>query len=724
MGFNFVVRESKAKDEQVLSKLRGSKQNAGYSQIANAISLAKTKLAGHKDDYELLSDKSEIELYFSYIEEAGIAAIDTETDSLDPITTTLAGVCLYTPGRKACYIPLNHISHITKEKLSNQADSEFVADLLRKTKVKWVYHNAKFDYRVIKNQLGVNMDIYWDTQIGASLLNENESHRLKDLYFEYINQDDGEILTFDKLFSGVSFTEVPPSVGYLYAAGDAVKTFELYEFQKKYLNDSGKLKDVYKLFRDTEMPLIKVLADMEDTGINFDTEYCNSLLAKYEVKQQEALDNLNAEASKYTSEEINWKSPLQLAKLFYDVMKVKPVDRDKPRGTGDDILEKMDNPVSNALREYRAVSKLIDAFLVALPQQINKATGKIHCSLHQYGAKTGRMSCSQPNLQQIPSHNKEIRKMFKASDGYVMLSADYSKQEPISLACASQDKEFIKTFLEGKDIYAQIASKAFNKPYEQCLEFNPDGSTNPAGKERRSQAKAILLGIMYGRGAGSIADQIHKSKKDAQKIIDDFYKGFKGVKKFTDETQAKAKRLGYVETIFGRKRRLPDMQLEPYEFEYLGDAGFDPITFEQIGVLTNAEKQKWIDRLDSAYGSQKEAIKRDALAMDIRITDNGGKIADAERQCLNSVIQGTAADITKRAMVLMHNDPQLTEWGFRMLVPVHDEIIAECPEENAGKVVARVAELMAEAPKERMEIPMKVDTEVTRVWYGEQYSFN
>lgn len=712
-------RFSKQKDDKAVNSLTKPKKNG----ILDAIETAKIKLLKHKDEYELITEADQLAEYVDIIINNGEGAIDTETSSLDPITTTLAGVCLYTPTRKACYIPANHVSHITGERLKNQLDNETIAKILSPTnKVRWVYHNAKFDIRVNRNQMGIYLPCFWDTQVAASLLNENESHRLKDLYLKYIDDvDDGESLTFDTLFHGIEFTKVPPSIGYLYAAGDAVKTYELYQFQRQYLKPDGKLDRVYKLFRETEMPMVDVLADMEDTGICIDLDKADELLKDYTERQRVAEEKLNAEVSKYTDKPINYKSSVQLSELFYDIIGVGVVDEDTPRGTGDKILEKMNHPVADALREYRKLTKLIDAFLSNARDLVNSKTGRVHPSYHQFGAATGRMSCSEPNLMQVPSHNKDIRKMYKATDGYVLISADYSKQEPISLASISGDKAFIDTFNKGLDIYAMIASKAYNKPYEDCLEFNPDGTTNPQGKERRSSAKTLLLGIMYGMGTAKVAESINKTKKEAKELVDGFYSAFKGVKAITEATHDKASRLGYVETAFGRKRRLPDMLLDDYEFEYTGSDSFDPITMQYKKGLSSRDEAFLRKRFAECKGNaQVAALKRECEAKNIRVKDNTGFKADAERQSFNSVIQGTAADITKRAMVLMHKDAQLKEWGFRMLVPIHDEILCECKEEFKKEVAERVGYLMCEAPKPIIsEVTMKTDIEVTKVWYGE-----
>lgn len=482
-----------------------------YQTISSIVAIVNTKLGKYADKYELLRDEEAVRDYFQAIREYKTAAIDTETDGLDPITCNLAGVCLYVPGRKPAYIPMHHVSYVTGTPSANQVADECIAKELQAcqdAEVKWVYHNAKFDIRVIKNALGVRLTAWWDTQLAASCLNENESHRLKDLHLKYCDSQDDESLTFDKLFDEVPFTYVPITSGYLYAAGDPLKTWELMEFQQKFLNPD-KLPGPYNVFRNIEMPVVDVVADMEDRGVCLDLEFADELSKKYneqlkerEAKVYEVLDMYKEEIEEFRntnpntmlSNPIGIGSPKQLAIVFYDILKLKSPDKDKPRGTGEEIIQQLDTPLSKALLDYRETQKLLSTYVDKLPQVVNPKTGRVHCSFHQYGAATGRFSSSSPNLQNIPSHNKEIRKMFRASPGYVLISSDFSQQEPRTLAHMSGDEHLIQAYIDGKDIYAWIAEKIYKVPYEECKEFRPDGSKNPEGKKRRDSVKSIILG--------------------------------------------------------------------------------------------------------------------------------------------------------------------------------------------------------------------------------------
>lgn len=313
--------------------------------------------------------------------------------------------------------------------------------------------------------------------------------------------------------------------------------------------------------------------------------------------------------------------------------------------------------------------------------------------------------------------------MFKAQEGYVLIGGDYSQQEPMVTAHLSKDRKMKEAFMNGKDIYATIASLAFHKPYEECKEFRPDGTVNPAGKERRKQAKSIVLGILYGRQIPSIAEQLGVSTKEAQGIYDAVLKAFPELAQFIKDSQTMARTEGYVTTAWGRRRHLKDMQLEPYEFSYNGKVtNFDPLAFgsEISTEVPQKIKDNYIKQLDKAFGwKKKNDIIQSALAQGIKIKDNGGFIAQAERQCVNARVQGSAADMAKLAMISINNDERMKELDFHLLICVHDEVIGECPKENAKEVKERLSYLMRMAPSHLIELPFKCDCEVSYNWYGE-----
>lgn len=278
-------------------------------------------------------------------------------------------------------------------------------------------------------------------------------------------------------------------------------------------------------------------------------------------------------------------------------------------------------------------------------------------------------------------------------------------------------------FIHGKDIYSTIASMSFNKSYEDCLEFRPDGTTNSAGKERRTQAKSIVLGILYGRTIPSIAEQLGCSTKEAQAIYDKVLDSFTGLANFIKQSETQARENGYVETAWGRRRHIPDMQLPKYEFSYVSNKGhYDPLAFDTTSVEVEPKLvEKYTRAMDKArYAKDKSNVMYEARQEGIKIKDNTFKIAEAERQCVNSRVQGSAADMVKLSMATINNDKRMKELDFHLLIQVHDEVIGECPRENAKEVAERLSYLMRTAPTELIDLPFRCDCSVTTNWYGEE----
>lgn len=729
------------------AKRKSSSNIAG--QIQSMIAMAETKLSKYKDQYIIIRELQELENYINAIIENGIGTLDTETTGLDTMEVDIAGLCLYTVGQKPCYIPINHESYITGIRTANQLTEEQVAKQLQRcvdNNVDWIMHNAKYDIRICRHTLGVYLKCYWDTMIAAYCIDENEPHGLKEQHLKYCKTQDTEALKIDNLFNGLTFTKIPITTAYLYAAGDAIKTYDLYQYQADVFTQKD-MEKVYTLFRNIEMPIIDVVANMEDRGVTLDKDYANKLIEKYHKIQEEKLIKIDGALAMYQdkideykmshlghklSEPLNVKSPAQLAILFYDILKLQSPSKKSPRGTGEDILVEFakgkEKNLCEAILELRGVEKLLSTYIDKMPEIVKK-DGRIHCQYNQYGAKTGRFSSNEPNMQNIPSHNKDIRQMFKAQDGYVLIGADYSQQEPMVTAHLSNDKKMIQAFTDGKDIYATIAALSFHKPYDECKEFRPDGTTNPAGKERRSQAKSIVLGILYGRQIPSIAKQLNVSVKEAQGIYNAVLKAFPELADFIKQSQKDAKEKGYVDTAWGRRRHLTDMQLEKYEFELKDGVpvDFDPLAFEQEVSTEVPEKtrKEFIKRLDGAYGfARKKAILEEASQRGIKIKDNGGFIAQAERQCVNARVQGSAADMTKLSMILIDTDERMKELDFHLILQVHDEVIGECPKENAKECAERLSYLMRTAPSNLIKLPLKCDTEITNNWYGKEVDYN
>jgi len=318
----------------------------------------------------------------------------------------------------------------------------------------------------------------------------------------------------------------------------------------------------------------------------------------------------------------------------------------------------------------------------------------------------------------------------------VLMSSDYSQQEPKLLTQLCGDPNMLESYRQGKDLYSQIAAIAFHKKYEECLEHFPngtpikqqgeywywstedacdklaDGETNHDGKELRSQAKKILLGIMYGRGERSIAEQLGCDVDEAKKIKEDVYTGFPAIKDFEDASLKMAHEKGYVTTLWGRKRRLPEINLPQYEF-YKGDVKItnqnDAITLSNLSSIMNSAK---------TFYARNAAIKQ-IESMGYSVIDNGGKIANATRQVINSRVQGSAADMSKKAMVAVNTDDRLRSLGGKVIIPVHDELILQAPLRYSREVATRFANDMSHAADDKLTIPISCDVEISYEWYGQ-----
>ena len=473
-------------------------------------------LGNFKNNTLIIRDKQVLIDYINTSIKNGVIAIDTETNnSLDPLTCKLMGACLYTPNLTPAYIPINHTDFYTGELQANQlteVDIKEQFDRLKDNGVKTIFHNAKFDYQVIKCTCNCKLDIYWDTLIGAHLINENGKHGLKELYVELIDKSQ-EKYSIEKLFGSVPYTYLPPELFGIYSAADPYETYKLYEWQRDYFNLKEN-KGVYRVFNEVEMPLVEVTAEMELTGITFDFDYAERLRQKYVPKRDnlekllyEQLDSYKDQINKWRESDdaqqivgkktkseqlddpIKVTSPTQLAIFIYDVLKTPPVDNKQPRGTGEDILKKLKDKYDfcKTILDYRELNKLIDTYIEKLPKEVG-VDGRIHCSFNQVGTDTGRYSSSEPNLQNIPSGNHEIRLLFKAAEGKMIIGCDYSAQEPRLTAFYAKDDKMKQAYEDKKDLYAVIAQSMFENNYEDNLEFYPDGT------EVISDGKRIISG--------------------------------------------------------------------------------------------------------------------------------------------------------------------------------------------------------------------------------------
>lgn len=732
-------------------------------------------LGKYKDNTIVIKTKEDLHNYITQAIENDIISIDTETNnSLDPITCKLMGACIYTPGEKNVYIPINHVDLTTKERLDWQlTEHDIHEEFLRLVNTKIITHNGNFDYQVVKCTTDTQLSIYWDTYIGAKVLNENEI--FANLKQQYIDKIDPSIEKYDieHLFEELEYAIIDPELFALYAATDAYMTYKLFEWQKKQFEKPGHER-LYSLFLNVEMPVVPVVAEMELNGICIDEEYSKKLSKKYHDKLEALNKEIDIELAKYDDIIARWRttpeamfqpkkvnaktgkesyakskseqlstpvslsSPVQLAILIYDVLKTPVIDPKQPRGTGEDILGKLNIPLSKLILKQRGLNKLISTYIDKLPQCLNIKDHRIHGSYLQYGTQTGRFASKDPNLQNIPSHNYDIRMMFTAGttniDGKevpnVFCGSDYSQQEPRTLAVMAQDDAMMEAYRTGRDLYATIAQSVYHNNYEDNLETLPDGTYSAAGDKRRSSCKSILLGLLYGRGTASIAEELNCSVKEAEDITNKFFEAFPKIKKWISDTEVNAKKNGYVEDYWGRRRRLPDIQLPLYEVKFKdaklnkNSDDFNPL----LGSLGLIEKEK--SPLITKYETevykckgrkQVQTLQKQAERDGIVIKNNGAFISQAERQCVNARIQGGAASLTKLAMVEVHDDPFLREHHFKLVLQIHDELIGECPQCYADECANRLTTIMKEVAERELKLPFKCDPTVETHWYEFKY---
>lgn len=680
------------------------KRNKNNLENALAViqELVKSGRLHAEGEVETIRTPERLKEYMDHCKQSGEYVLDVETTGLDIYNDILVGICLYTPGETSAYVPFNH-TDLQNVRVADQMSEEQVRDImisyLQDQELRCINHNIKFDNKKLAwDWKQVIVNIYWDTQIAGNVLNENEPHKLKPMYNKYILHGKGSGEDYKDLFDGIPFNYVPIDIATVYGANDGFKTYALYKFQAQYLREDHPREDfrkMYYVFREVEMPLIPLCTDMEMRGVEIREDFAKELsedfnkeLVEVEAKcdayveqfKQYILDHNNLMRLTKGTCKINYSSPQQVAALFYDIFKLRSVSRKEPRGTGDKIIQKFlstakkkDTKKSREFAEFlenyqrfKEIKKLLGTYVDKIPQVKEPKINAVYTTYNQYGAKTGRFSSSDTvskiNLQNIPSKEKRIRKIFKARDGYKLVGGDFSQIEPRVLAFLSGDESMINAYKEGKDLYAIMGSQVYQLPYEDCREFYPDGTVNAEGKHRRTTMKSVLLGIMYERGATAIGEQFNKSAEWAQQLIDNFYKSFPKINQYRLKIENMAETYGYVTTITGRKRRLPDMQLE--------------------------------DKDDYRY-------------------------QEAHRQSLNSVIQGSSADIMKLSMIAIYNDPRYKALDCHMIITVHDELIMEVPEDHIKEGAELLVGTMKRVGHSLIDLPMSVDAEVNDYWYGE-----
>ena len=689
--------------------------------------------------------------------------LSEQSESIDRVKDTIVGASLYVPGQPECYIPMKHLVPIFDTPYKGQLSYEEVSSEFQRladNDVRLVFANADFDLSMIYKDLKVDFNdaCYYDVILAWRCLKENEKdNTLKGLYNKYCLKGAGDPMKFRDFFTPKLFPYCKPEVAGLYAANDAKITYELFQWQLPYVTkDNPKckrnhLEAIADLVWNVEMPLIKVCQIMHRTGIYLDKDISNVLVKRYNEEREHELEVLSHMVDDIISEsnyvpsfgtkkpfvsgsDFNPNSPVHVKYLLYTLMNIKT--EGNKTSTDKSVLRELNLPVTDQILKVRSLGVLISTFVDKMPKATTPDS-RIHAQFKQIGADTGRFSSAEPNMQNIPSHAIDIRHMFRATPGYVMLSSDYSQQEPKITAFVSKDPSMIEAFQTGKDIYATIASLAFNLPYEKCLEFHPETHEyQEDGKARRGEAKTIVLGITYGRSVVTIAEQLFGKNENmtqeekvagAQKVYDSVLNAFPKLRTLMVQAQNTAKKRGYVETILGRRRHIPDMQLP--EFEFVAMKGYVNPDIDPLDVNTLKDKNAIPDRIVSQLEQEFKSYKyfgqiarrtRELYDQGIKVINNRPKINDASRKCVNSIIQGSAADMTKLAILMLESNEEWKKLGGRLLVPVHDELICEVPMDKWKEGGELLSSIMSQAG-DFLPFPINCDVETSLRWYGLSY---
>ncbi|MDX1672913.1 MAG: DNA polymerase I, partial [Balneolaceae bacterium] len=589
--------------------------------------------------YELVKTSKQLEELVELFGEGDHICFDTETDGVDPVTAGLVGISLSSTAGVAYYIPVNLDEGMEKEEVIEILKPLFTDQSLLK-----IAHHYKFDYMILKRAgLGLEGDAF-DTMVAGYLIDANQKLKMDDLARKYLKYD--PIPIQDLIGRGrkqKSMDELPPEKVTVYACEDADITLRLYEV----LSDRLEEDELDEIAEQIEFPLMDVLAEMELHGIRVDEEMLN----EFSGILTEDLKKLEQEIYELAGVEFNINSPQQLGEVMFDKMGL-PAGKKTKTGqysTAESVLTDLaaDYEMPNLILEYRALSKLKSTYVDALPKLINEETGRIHTSFNQSVAATGRLSSSNPNLQNIPirtERGREIRKAFIAEEGFQLLSADYSQVELRVIASIAEDENMIRAFKEGEDIHARTAKELFG--LDTIDDVTPD---------QRRKAKEVNFGIPYGVSAYGLASRLGISREEGKEMIDQYFDRFPGILDYINETKEFAREHGYVKTLMGRRRYIPEIK-----------------------------------------------------------SGNWNVRSFAERTAINMPIQGTAADIIKLAMIDIQKYIEQHDLNTRMLLQVHDELVFEIPDEELDVMPDKIRELMESAYT--LKVPLKVDMGIADNW--------
>lgn len=596
-------------------------------------------------NYDIVQDKDEFDSWLKKLHKADLFAFDTETTSLEYMQAQIVGVSFAVEAGEAAYVPVAHHDLEGGDQLDRDYVLEQLRPLLEDPNQAKVGQNLKYDMSVLANYGITLRGIAYDTMLESYVLDSTATrHDMDSLALKYLNHK--TIHYEDVAGKGakqISFDQVPIATAGPYAAEDADITLQLHQQLWPKLEKEARLK---ALFGDIEIPLVPVLSRMERNGVLIDA----TMLAMQSNELAKRMADIQAEAFAVAGEEFNLASPKQIQVILFEKMEL-PVLKKTPKGapsTAEEVLLELahDYPLPRLILDYRSMSKLKSTYTDKLPQRIDAGTGRVHTSYHQAVASTGRLSSSDPNLQNIPIRSEEgrrIRQAFIAPPGHKLLAADYSQIELRIMAHLSGDEGLLTAFAAGQDIHRATAAEVFGLPLEQV------------STDQRRSAKAINFGLIYGMSAFGLARQLSIARHAAQEYIDLYFARYPGVQAFMDRTREQAREQGYVETVYGRRLYLPDINHR-----------------------------------------------------------NGQRRQYAERTAINAPMQGTAADIIKRAMIAVDDWIESTRPGATLIMQVHDELVFEIREDQLETAKAEIDRLMTEVAN--LKVPLVVDTGIGNNW--------
>ncbi|MBN2158774.1 MAG: DNA polymerase I [Spirochaetes bacterium] len=617
---------------------------AGVSGETSPVDGTTAVAAKPAKDYRIVRTEDDLSGMLRDIRKAGEVSLDTETTSISPVEAELVGMSFSIGEAQGWYIPLMSRGIFSEEYLDPSRSLELLRPLLVDPKVKKIGQNIKYD-RIVLMNYGIELaGVAFDTMVASYLLSTNDRrHNLDDLAERYL---DYKTITFKELVgsgkNAVAIEEVPMDKISEYAIEDADIALRLYHIFNEKLE---KEKDLLRLFHDIEMPLVGVLADMERAGVKIDTGY----FVKLEGENREMLKDVEGKIYDEAGQNFNINSTRELSGVLFDKLRLKPQRKTKT-GLSTDIkvLESLQgsHPIIDHLILYRTLSKLKNTYIDTLPKLIIKKTGRIHTSYNQTVVATGRLSSSDPNLQNIPVRDdlgKSIRRGFVPEKGCFLMSADYSQIELRVAAHLSGDENMIRAFKDGTDIHALTASSVFGVSIDQVT---PD---------MRRQAKVINFATIYGVSPFGLSQQAEIGVKEAAEFIRIYFETYPGFKKYVDDTIEFARANGYVKTMLGRKREIPEI-------------------------------------------ASSTSFRREG----------------AERMAINTPIQGTSADMIKIAMINIHEEIRKSMYKARMIMQVHDELVFEVPEGEMNAVRSLVVDKMEHALD--LSVPVRVDVGTGKNW--------